>query len=98
MRILEVDQIERINRHSLELLEQVGVRIDHEEIKRKLLAAGCRELPSGLIAFPRELVADCVEQAPSTVNLASVDGEITRIGPGAGGGGADHQRDTGAVP
>lgn len=81
MRILERDQLESINQHSLELLEQVGVRIDHELVRSKLLAAGCRELASGMIAFPRELVAECVQQAPSRVSLASMSGEITPIGP-----------------
>jgi len=82
MRFLEDHELERINARSLDLLEEVGVRIDHEEITRRLLAAGCRELPSGMIAFPRELVAECVAQAPSTVRLAGVGGEITEIGPG----------------
>jgi len=82
MHFMTPDQLTRINDRSLDLLEQVGLRIDHAEIARRLLAAGCRELPSGMIAFPRELVAECVEQAPSEVLLAPVQGEPARIGPG----------------
>ncbi len=81
MRFLEPDELERINEQSLRLLEEVGLRIDHDMVTRKLLAAGCRELASGMIAFPRELVAECVEQAPSTVRLAAAGGEVTEIGP-----------------
>lgn len=82
MRFMEPEQLERINARSLDLLEEVGVRVDHDEISRRLLDAGCRELASGMIAFPRELVAECVEQAPSEVLLAPVEGEPARIGPG----------------
>jgi trimethylamine--corrinoid protein Co-methyltransferase len=82
MRFMEPEQLERINDRSLDLLEEVGVRIDHEEITRLLLEAGCRELPTGMIAFPRELVSECVEQAPSEVLIAPVRGEAARIGPG----------------
>ncbi|MFO8080253.1 MAG: trimethylamine methyltransferase family protein [Armatimonadota bacterium] len=82
MRLMEPEQLERINARSLDLLEEVGVRIDHAEITRMLLDAGCRELSTGMIAFPRELVRECVEQAPSEVLLAPVEGEPARIGPG----------------
>ncbi len=82
MRLMDDTDLHRINDHSLRLLEEVGVRIDHEDVRRLLLEAGCRELRTGMIAFPRELVAECVERAPSTVTLAPVAGEPTEIGPG----------------
>ena len=82
MHIMTADQLARINDRSLDLLEEIGVRVDHAEITRRLLDAGCRELSTGHIAFPRELVAQCVEQAPSEVLLAPVEGEPARIGPG----------------
>ncbi len=82
MRFMEPEQLDRINARSLDLLEEVGLRIDHAEITRRLLAAGCRELASGMIAFPRELIADCLAQAPSEALLAPVEGEPARIGPG----------------
>ena len=82
MRFMEPEDLARINDRSLDLLEEVGLRIDHEPVTQKLLAAGCRELASGMISFPRELVADCLEQAPSEVLLAPVEGDPARIGPG----------------
>jgi trimethylamine--corrinoid protein Co-methyltransferase len=82
MRFMEPEELLRINARSLDLLEEVGVRVDHPEITRRLLAAGCRELASGMIAFPREFIADAIEQAPSEVLLAPVAGEPARIGPG----------------
>ena len=82
MRFMEPEQLDRINDRSLDLLEEVGVRVDHADVTCRLLAAGCRELPSGMIAFPREFIADCVAQAPSEVLLAPVEGEPARIGPG----------------
>lgn len=82
MRFLEDHELARINERSLDLIEQVGVRIDHDDVTRRLLAAGCRELPTGMIAFPRELIAECVAQAPSTVRLGQMDGTVVEIGPG----------------
>lgn len=82
MRFMEPEELARINDRSLDLLEEVGLRIDHEAVTQKLLAAGCRELASGMISFPRELVADCLEQAPSEVVIAPVEGEPATIGPG----------------
>ncbi len=82
MHFMTDDQLARINARSLDLLEDVGLRIDHDPVSAMLLEAGCRELSSGMIAFPRELVAECVEQAPSEVSIAPVEGEPATIGPG----------------
>ncbi len=71
MRLLTDDQLDRINDLSLRLLEEVGLRIDHEEISARLLDAGCRKLVSGHIAFPRGLVADYLARAPHSVRLAA---------------------------
>lgn len=79
---MEIDQLQRINAHSLDLLEQVGVRIDHPQVADMLLEAGCCELASGMIALPRKLVAECVEQAPSVVRLAGVGGDVVEIAAG----------------
>ncbi|MGC9319648.1 MAG: trimethylamine methyltransferase family protein [Armatimonadota bacterium] len=81
MRFMEPEQLALINDRSLDLLEEVGVRIEHQGVTSTLLGAGCRELPSGMIAFPRELVAECIGHAPSVVNLAPVAGETTQVGP-----------------
>lgn len=82
MSFLSHEQIEEMNQLSLRLLEEVGVRIDHAAVKEKLLAAGCRELPSGMIAFPRELVAECVTLCPKSVRLAGMNGEAADISAG----------------
>ncbi len=82
MGFLSHEQIEDMNQLSLRLLEEVGVRIDHAVVQEKLLAAGCRELPSGMIAFPRELVAECVDRCPKSVRLAGTNGEAVDIAAG----------------
>ncbi|MCD6360222.1 MAG: trimethylamine methyltransferase family protein, partial [Armatimonadetes bacterium] len=85
LRVLTGDQIERINEHSLRLLEEVGLRIDHDVVRGRLLQAGCRELSGGMIAFPRGLVAECVALAPASVRLAAHAGgetvDICAAGP-----------------
>ena len=79
MQLLTPEQIERVNEHSLRLLEQVGLRIDHDLVRAKLLAAGCRELPTGTVAFPRELVAECLQLAPERVRLGAHAGEPVEV-------------------
>lgn len=71
MKLLSAEQLERINERSLRLLEEVGLRVDHEVVCRRLLQAGCRELGTGMIAFPRELVRESLERAPRSVRLAA---------------------------
>jgi len=82
MSFLSHEQIERMNELSLGLLEEVGLRIDHPQVAGRLLAAGCRELPKGRIAFPRQLVADCLAQCPRTVRLAGTNGQAADISAG----------------
>lgn len=60
-----------IHAASLALLMDPGVRIEHDGIGQKLLKAGAKTGTSTqVIRFPKGLVAECIEQAPSEVSLA----------------------------
>ena len=79
MGFLTQEEIERMNQLSLRLLEEVGVRVDHAGVAQKLVAAGCPELPSGMLAIPRELVAECLSRCPRTVRLAGTNGDAADL-------------------
>ena len=59
MSLLSVPQIEQINRASLNLLESVGIKVDHPDVIRRLVSAGAVSDASGArVRIPRQLVAD----------------------------------------
>ncbi len=65
----------RISDTAMAILEDPGVRIEHDQICEKLLKAGAKPgADADVIRFPRELVEECIAQAPSEVLLAGKDG------------------------
>ncbi len=71
---------ERIHEASLSLLEDPGVRVEHEAVTDLLLANGAKKGASeGAVIFPRELVADCLEQCPPEVTFTNRSGAETTI-------------------
>ena len=75
------DTARRIHDTSLALLDDPGVRIEHDAVCEKLIAAGARAgAGAQVIRFPAELVMDCVRRAPSEVQLADRDGATRVIG------------------
>lgn len=81
---MEAGAAEKIHEASLRLLEDVGVRLEHEVIVARLLKAGAR--PGGGpqdLRFPRRMVADYLALAPSSVALGSRGGPAAALGPGS---------------
>ncbi|RPJ54721.1 MAG: hypothetical protein EHM23_28320 [Acidobacteria bacterium] len=71
-------EIEQINAASLDLLDTVGVRLEHDEVFEKVIKAGGRPGSAAYdVRFPPELVADCLSLAPESVQLDAVDGTRT---------------------
>jgi trimethylamine--corrinoid protein Co-methyltransferase len=85
MGFLAVPQIEELNRSSLNLLESVGIKVDHPDVVRKLAAAGAKTDADGVrIRIPPELVAECVARAPRNIRLADRRGGCTQVGADGG--------------
>jgi len=85
MGFLAVPQIERLNRSSLNLLESVGIKVDHPDVVRKLAAAGAKTDADGVkIRIPPELVAECVVRAPRNIRLADRRGGCAQVGADGG--------------
>ncbi len=67
---------ERISEAALALLDNPGVRIEHDAIFERLLKAGAKAgSDSQVVRFPRELVMECIEQAPSEIVFADRKGD-----------------------
>ena len=70
MRINPVCDLEQIHQASLDLLENPGIRIEHEEICKKLMAYGAMPGHSGdVVRLPRKMVMELIELAPGEVSL-----------------------------
>lgn len=74
-RLLSDEQIEEMHRTSLEILETVGVRVNHEGAVQILRDAGCQVKADNLVLIPGWLVEECISSAPSCVTLYSRVGQ-----------------------
>lgn len=67
---MTVPDVEAIDQASLRILEQIGVRLEHDEVVARVLAAGARPgLEAGVVRFPRGLVEECLARCPRQVRL-----------------------------
>ena len=84
--VLSEDDIERLHRATLTVLERVGIAISSERILRALGDAGAAvDLETGRVRFPAAMVEEAVARAPSRYVLAARDPALDlRIGEGSG--------------
>ncbi|MFO7947642.1 MAG: trimethylamine methyltransferase family protein [Armatimonadota bacterium] len=79
---LSDDDVERMNEASLQILQEIGIRFEKESVRELLWDSGCTEGDGPeMVRIPRELVDECVGEAPETFELASLDGSMRKIGP-----------------
>lgn len=77
--ILSVSDMKRIHCCSQAILEQQGVRIEHEQALRSLADAGADvDFQKKLVCFPAELVERSLANVPKTIRLAGRDPEFDR--------------------
>lgn len=85
MPFLSCEDIAQIHAASLELLETVGVKVDHPTVFAKLRAAGADCDADGVtVRFPRELVAQAIASAPRNLKLADRRGGCATVGADGG--------------
>jgi trimethylamine---corrinoid protein Co-methyltransferase len=67
LRLLTRDDLERIHRASLRILEEIGMEIEHPGAQELLAGAGARvDKATNRVRFPPELVEKCRRQIPSS--------------------------------
>ncbi len=85
VRVFSDSELESIDRASLGILERVGLRLEHEQVRERLLAAGARPgARAEEVRFPRELVRECLDRAPRQVRFCGLSGREWAVGPGGG--------------
>jgi trimethylamine---corrinoid protein Co-methyltransferase len=74
------DTAERIHHASLELLDDPGVRVEHDLIVDLLLRSGGRPgAENHVVRFPPELVAECLQRCPAQVKLCDRSGDAVTL-------------------
>ena len=75
--ILSDSQITRILDEAYDVLEKVGLLIEHPDVVGKLLASGASTKgEQQRVLIPRDLVETCCKSAPSQINLYDRDGNL----------------------
>ncbi|UCB46023.1 MAG: trimethylamine methyltransferase family protein [Spirochaetota bacterium] len=74
LEILSQDQVERIHRGALEVLETTGVEVESRRALEFYQKGGCIvELESHRVRFPSELVLHCIRQCPTSFRMRALD-------------------------
>ena len=68
-RILTEGQIKDIHKATLQLLENIGVRVMHPNGIQLLKDAGCRIIDDDQVQIPGELVEACIQSAPASITI-----------------------------
>ena len=81
---LATTEVERIDRASLRILDEMGVRVDDAPLRELALKAGARPgRAADWITLPPEMVREHVRQAPREARYADCDGRVTAMGHGS---------------
>jgi trimethylamine---corrinoid protein Co-methyltransferase len=74
MHVISRDQAWAIHAAALEILERVGVRMEHERALGMLRDAGCRISDGDWVKVPPHLVEDALRSAPRQIDLFDQEG------------------------
>ena len=77
-KVLSETQIEKIVSNAYLILERTGVQINDEEILKLLKKAGC-VVKDKQAFIPSSLVKECLNYAPSTIQLCNRNGEMAMV-------------------
>ena len=70
--VLTEQELDRVHESSLQVLANVGVRVESTQARELLAKAGCEvDDTSGLVKFPREFVENCLKLAPKQFTLGA---------------------------
>jgi trimethylamine--corrinoid protein Co-methyltransferase len=78
-RLLTEDQIHEMHQASKFILEDIGVRILHEEALQLLKESGCSIKDENITLIPGGLLEECIQSAPSSVRIFRQTGEEAMI-------------------
>jgi trimethylamine:corrinoid methyltransferase-like protein len=72
-----------VNECSLEILQTLGVKLESQAIREKLIEFGAKtSAEKDAVYLPRDLVEERLKRAPSSIRLENLDGESVVLSPG----------------
>ena len=79
--LLSQEEIERTHQVALRILEEVGLKVEHEAICQKLKKAGAKvDEVSGIVRLPPQMISEALQAAPQEIELHSPSGEVLHVG------------------
>jgi len=75
-RLISDDQIQRIHKATLEILENVGVKISNDEGLELFRDYGCKIENENIVKIPSSLVEESIKTAPKSIEIFSRDGDL----------------------
>ena len=78
-RILTPGQIDHLHRATLQLLEEVGVKVMLPEAVALLTGAGCAVVDGDVVRIPPELVETAIDSAPSRIDIFNRSGSKSMV-------------------
>ena len=82
--VLDRQACERIHEAALEVLRDVGVRVDDPDVVRLLKEAGATVTQENVVRIPEHLVEWAIRQAPRVVRIADRNGNLWNLSPEGG--------------
>ena len=79
VKILTSDQIVHLHQATLQLLEEVGVKVLLPEAADMLIRAGCRVTDGDVIHIPPDLVETSIHSAPSRISIYNRNGSESMV-------------------
>lgn len=76
-------QVEQVHRATIDVLQNGGFRVMHEDALRRWQQAGAKvDEVSGIVRVPEQLLSELLGQVPSFYTVTGVDGQPRTIGQG----------------
>lgn len=81
--LLTPEQVETVHQASLEILEEVGMCVEHEEARKILHKAGCTvDEDTHIVKFPRNEIVAALKKTPNTFTFYARDPQYDITVPG----------------
>lgn len=82
LEVLSKEECAVIHAAALKVLEETGVKVEHEVVRQRLLEAGAKEAArADVLLFPSKMVKEYLALAPSRLRFATMAGEVREFGP-----------------
>jgi len=80
--ILSNGDREKINECNIEILSSLGVKVDSDEVRERMVKCGSKPSPvENAVCLPEDIVKEYVEKAPSSVKFENLDDESVTLSP-----------------